>query len=60
MAAADIARAYVGHPASDVPTPALVLKKSVIEKNIRLLLEDVRKMRIAFRPHVKTLKVSLP
>ncbi|KAL4762051.1 D-serine ammonia-lyase DSD1 [Aspergillus foveolatus] len=47
---------YIGKPVTDLPTPALVLSKSTIERNIKQLLQDVERLGIAFRPHVKTLK----
>jgi D-serine deaminase-like pyridoxal phosphate-dependent protein len=50
---------YIGRPASELPTPALVLSKPVLERNTRALLEDVQKLGIEFRPHVKTLKVCM-
>ncbi|KAL5045957.1 hypothetical protein BDW71DRAFT_73255 [Aspergillus fruticulosus] len=53
MAAYD---SYTGKPVTDLPTPALVLSKPTIERNIKQLLQDVEKLGIAFRPHVKTLK----
>ncbi|KAL4768519.1 putative serine dehydratase domain-containing protein [Aspergillus nidulans var. acristatus] len=46
----------IGKPVTDLPTPALVLSKSTIERNIKQLLQDVENLGIAFRPHVKTLK----
>ncbi|KAJ5855595.1 uncharacterized protein N7529_009539 [Penicillium soppii] len=49
---------YIGRPASELPTPALVLSKPVLERNTRALLEDVQKLGIEFRPHVKTLKCT--
>jgi len=48
---------YIGRPVNELPTPALVLSKPVLEYNTRTLLEDVKKLGIEFRPHVKTLKV---
>lgn len=52
---------YIGLPASELPTPALVLSKPVLEHNTSILLEDVKRLGIKFRPHVKTLKVrSIP
>lgn len=48
---------YIGRPASELPTPALVLSKPVLEHNTSILLEDVKRLGIKFRPHVKTLKV---
>lgn len=50
-------QAYIGQPVSALPTPALVLSKPVLEKNVKTLHEDVEKLGIDFRPHVKTLKV---
>ncbi|KAL4814924.1 putative serine dehydratase domain-containing protein [Aspergillus spinulosporus] len=47
---------YIGKPVTDLPTPALVLSKPTIERNIKQLLQDVDRLGIAFRPHVKTLK----
>lgn len=49
---------FIDRPVTDLPTPSLVLSKPVLEKNIQLLLQDVKQLGIAFRPHVKTLKVS--
>ncbi|KAJ5339469.1 hypothetical protein N7452_006197 [Penicillium brevicompactum] len=49
---------YIGRPASELPTPALVLSKPVLEHNTRILLEDVKRLGIKFRPHVKTLKCN--
>ena len=51
---------FVGRPASALPTPSLVLSKPVLQKNIQRLLQDVKDLGIAFRPHVKTLKVIFP
>lgn len=49
---------FIGRPASDLPTPSLILSKPVLEKNTQRLLQDVKDLGIAFRPHVKTLKVN--
>ncbi|CAG8071081.1 unnamed protein product [Penicillium olsonii] len=49
---------YIGRPVSELPTPALVLSKPVLEHNTRILLEDVKELGIKFRPHVKTLKCT--
>ncbi|KAL2849827.1 putative serine dehydratase domain-containing protein [Aspergillus pseudoustus] len=48
--------AYIGKPATDLPTPSFVLSKPTIERNINQLHQDVKNLGIAFRPHVKTLK----
>ncbi|KAJ5782741.1 hypothetical protein N7457_004515 [Penicillium paradoxum] len=50
---------YIGRPVSELPTPALILSKPVLERNTQILLEDVKRLGIAFRPHVKTLKVPI-
>lgn len=50
---------FIGADAINLPTPALVLTKPVLENNIQKLLDDVKELDIAFRPHVKTLKVAL-
>ncbi|KAL2753480.1 hypothetical protein ACRALDRAFT_2126225 [Sodiomyces alcalophilus JCM 7366] len=47
---------FIGSSVSDLPTPALVISRPVVERNIAQLHEDVDAMGIAFRPHVKTLK----
>jgi D-serine deaminase-like pyridoxal phosphate-dependent protein len=49
---------YIGRSASQLPTPALVVSLPVLKRNIEALHRDVAKLGIAFRPHVKTLKVS--
>lgn len=49
---------FIGRPASDLPTPSLVLSKPVLERNIHRLQQDVQELGLSFRPHVKTLKVS--
>lgn len=51
-------KSFIGLKASDLPTPSLVLSKPVLQSNIQKLLDDVKELDIAFRPHVKTLKVS--
>lgn len=48
---------FIGRPIAELPTPALVLSKPVLERNTKILLEDVKKLGISFRPHVKTMKV---
>ncbi|KAF2008967.1 hypothetical protein BU24DRAFT_88891 [Aaosphaeria arxii CBS 175.79] len=49
-------QSYIGRPASELPTPSLVIKKPVLDANIRRLHDDVDKLGIGFRPHTKTLK----
>jgi D-serine deaminase-like pyridoxal phosphate-dependent protein len=50
-------KSFIGRPATDLPTPSVVLSKPVLERNIKQLLQDVNELGISFRPHVKTLKV---
>ncbi|KAF2135271.1 uncharacterized protein K452DRAFT_35730 [Aplosporella prunicola CBS 121167] len=47
---------YIGRPAEELPTPAFVLSKPTVERNCQRLHDDVRRLGIGFRPHVKTLK----
>ncbi|KAJ5399975.1 hypothetical protein N7465_010464 [Penicillium sp. CMV-2018d] len=47
---------YIGRPVSELQTPALILSKPVPERNTQILLEDVKRLGIEFRPHVKNLK----
>ncbi|KAH3184071.1 hypothetical protein KXW84_004407 [Aspergillus fumigatus] len=49
-------RSFIDRPATDLPTPAVVLSKPILERNIKQLLQDVKDLEISFRPHVKTLK----
>jgi D-serine deaminase-like pyridoxal phosphate-dependent protein len=50
-------KSYIGRPASELPTPSLVIRLPVLRRNIDKLHQDVEKLGIGFRPHVKTLKV---
>lgn len=50
-------KAFIGKPASELPTPAFVVKLPVLKNNIKKLHRDVENLGISFRPHVKTLKV---
>ncbi|EXJ86961.1 hypothetical protein A1O3_03915 [Capronia epimyces CBS 606.96] len=50
-------KSFIGRAASELPTPSLVIKRSVLDTNITRLHDDVARLNIAFRPHVKTLKV---
>ncbi|RHZ46995.1 D-serine ammonia-lyase DSD1 [Aspergillus thermomutatus] len=47
---------FIGRPATDLPTPSVVLSKPILQRNIEQLLQDVNELGISFRPHVKTLK----
>ncbi|CAG9974632.1 unnamed protein product [Clonostachys byssicola] len=48
---------YIGRPASELPTPSLVVDLPILKKNVNTLHENVEKLGIGFRPHVKTLKI---
>lgn len=52
-------RSYVGKPVSALPTPSFIVSLPIVKKNIARLHQDVDKLGIGFRPHVKTLKVSI-
>ncbi|KAM0286236.1 hypothetical protein ACHAQH_000963 [Verticillium albo-atrum] len=47
---------FIGQPVEKLPTPALIISKSIVERNIAQLNRDVDDVGVAFRPHVKTLK----
>ncbi|KAK7525579.1 putative serine dehydratase domain-containing protein [Phyllosticta citriasiana] len=47
---------FIGRPAIELPTPAFVLNKPIVQRNCQRLHEDVKSLGIKFRPHVKTLK----
>ncbi|KAJ4348524.1 uncharacterized protein N0V89_009901 [Didymosphaeria variabile] len=47
---------YLGRHASELPTPSFIVNKPIIEQNIKKLHDDVSKLNISFRPHLKTLK----
>ncbi|EEU33499.1 uncharacterized protein NECHADRAFT_56564 [Fusarium vanettenii 77-13-4] len=49
-------KAFIGKPASELPTPAFVVRLPVLQKNIKNLHRNVENLGISFRPHVKTLK----
>ena len=49
----------MGQSVSDLPTPALVISDQILRRNIDRLHKDVETLGIDFRPHTKTLKVSV-
>lgn len=59
MDVSDSIKSYIGRSVRDLLTPSLILNKPVLERNTELLHKDVKELGIAFRPHVKTLKVCL-
>lgn len=50
-------KSYIGRPVAELPSPSLVLSLPILKRNTEALLQDVEDLEIAFRPHVKTLKV---
>lgn len=52
-------KSYIGRSVNDLPTPSLLINLPLLKRNIQDLHDDVEKLGIAFRPHIKTLKVSL-
>lgn len=49
--------AFVGKNLKDVPTPAAVLDKAVVQRNCLQMLKACQALQVGFRPHVKTHKV---
>ncbi len=49
-------QSFIGQPVVNLPTPALVVSRPVVERNITQLHDDVAATGLEFRPHVKTLK----
>ncbi|KAJ4003559.1 hypothetical protein NW766_012007 [Fusarium irregulare] len=49
-------KSFIGKSISELPTPSLVVNLPVLKQNIDALHQDVEKLGIGFRPHVKTLK----
>lgn len=47
---------YVGKNLRDVPTPAAVIDRSVVQRNCKQMLDAVHRLQLGFRPHVKTHK----
>ena len=50
----------VGKHLSDVPTPAAILDRAVVERNCRQMLNCCKSLGVRLRAHVKTHKVTLP
>ena len=49
--------AYLGQSLRDVPTPAAVIDKVIVERNCRQMLETCEKLGVGFCAHVKSHKV---
>ncbi|KAF5012026.1 hypothetical protein FDECE_1885 [Fusarium decemcellulare] len=50
-------RDFIGSAASGLPTPSLIVKKSVVEENIAQIHREVDVLGIGFRPQLETLKL---
>ena len=55
----DLQKTFVGKRLNDVPTPAAVLDRAVVERNCRQMLEACRLLDVELRPHIKTHKVNV-
>ena len=54
---AALREAFIGKNLKDVPTPAAVLDKAVVQRNCLQMLRACEILELGFRPHVKTHKV---
>lgn len=54
---AALREAFVSKNLKDVPTPAAVLDKAVVQRNCLQMLKACEALQVEFRPHVKTHKV---
>lgn len=55
-----LVKEFVGKTLQDVPTPAAVLDRNVIQRNCRQMINSCRVLNVSFRAHVKTHKVLWP
>jgi hypothetical protein len=56
---ASLATQYIGQKLQDLPTPAVVLDRSIIRRNCDAMLNVCKKLGVGFRAHVKSHKVRL-
>lgn len=54
---AELRKVFVAKDLKDVPTPAAVLDKAVVQRNCLQMLKACEALQVGFRPHVKTHKV---
>ena len=54
-----LCEAFIGKNLKDIPSPAAVLDRAVVERNCLQMLKACETLRVGFRPHVKTHKVQL-
>ena len=55
---AALREAFVGKILKDVPTPAAVVDKCVVQRNCLQMLKACGALQVGFRPHVKTHKAG--
>ena len=56
---AELRQVFIGKSLRNVPTPAAVLDKAVVQRNCLQMLKACEALQVEFRPHVKTHKVYL-
>ena len=56
---AELRQVFIGKTLKNVPTPAAVLDKAVVQRNCLQMLKACEALQVGFRPHVKTHKVYL-
>ena len=56
---AELRQAFIGKTLRNVPTPAAVLDRAVVQRNCLQMLKACEALQVGFRPHVKTHKVYL-
>lgn len=54
----DLCQAFVGRKLRDVPAPAAILDRAVVRRNCDRMLGACRDLKVGFRAHTKTHKVS--
>ena len=57
---AKLQEAFLGKRLQDVPMPAAILDRAVVQRNCDHMLNACQSLGVDFRPHVKTHKVQLP
>lgn len=51
-------QAFVGKHLSELPTPAAILDRAIVERNCRQMLDSCESLGVRFRAHVKTHKTT--
>ena len=55
----ELRQVFIGQKLKNVPTPAAVLDRNVVQRNCLQMLKACEALQVGFRPHVKTHKVYL-